>query len=162
MDLVTGLRNESRACLRKPHPPPKLTATYLGQTHFPRMSHEHAAFALCVDLLLRILDQKLPVIRIGKRARKTVVVACTDDITIFATIPTELRVISDAITSYEKSTGARLNTRKSKELPVGGWNTSTDPLIIPWPAEIKILGFTFASTIEHSMKKSWANEQARL
>ena len=121
------------------------------------MSHEHAAFALCVDPLLRILDQKLPGFRIGKRARKTVVVACTDDITVFATIPTELRVIRDAITSYEKATGARLSTRKSKELAVGGWNTSTDTLIIPWPAEIKIPGFTFASTIEHSMKKSWAN-----
>jgi len=45
---------------------------------------------------------------------------------------------------------------KSKAL-AGGWSTSTDTLNIPYHAEIKILGTTFASTIEHSMNKSWAN-----
>jgi len=69
-------------------------------------------FALCVAPLLRILNQKLPGIRIGKRARKTVVVAYADDITIFVTTPTDVPVISDAIQCYEKATGARLNTRK--------------------------------------------------
>jgi len=114
-------------------------------------------FALCVDPLLRILDQKLPGIRIGKRARKTVVVAYTDDITIFVTTPTDVPVINDAIQCYEKATTARLNTRKSKALAVGGWSTSTDRLNTPYHAEIKILGVTFASTIEQSMNKSWAN-----
>ena len=76
-------------------------------------------FALCVDPLLRILDQKLPGIRIGKQARKTVVVAYVGNITIFVTTPTDVPVISDAIKSYEKATGARLNTRKSKALAVG-------------------------------------------
>jgi len=47
-------------------------------------------FALCVDPLLRILDQKPPGIWNGKRARKTVVVAYTDHITIFVTMPTEI------------------------------------------------------------------------
>jgi len=85
-------------------------------------------FVLCVDLLLRILDQKLPGIRIGKRARKTVAVAYADDITIFVTTPTDIPVINDAIQCYDKVTGARLNTRKSKALAVRGWSTSTDTL----------------------------------
>jgi len=63
-------------------------------------------FAICVDPLLRILDQKLPGIRIGKRARKTVVVSYADDITIFVTTPTDVRVISDAIKSHQKSHGS--------------------------------------------------------
>ena len=63
---------------------------------------------------------------------------------------------SDVTKSYEKATRARLNTMKSKAL-AGGWSTSTDTLNIPYHAEIKILGTTFASTIEHSMNKSWAN-----
>jgi len=75
-------------------------------------------FALCVDPLLRILEQKLPGIHIGKRANKTVVVAYADDVTIFVTSPTDLPVIHDAIQCYEKATGARLNTRKSKALAV--------------------------------------------
>ena len=106
-------------------------------------------FALCVDPLLPILDQKLQVIRIGKRARKTVVVAYADDITILVTTPTDVPVISDAIKSYEKATGTRLNTRKSKALAVGEWTTFMDMLNIPYHAEIKILGVIFASTIEH-------------
>ena len=53
--------------------------------------------------------------------------------------------------------GARLNTRKSKVLTEGGWSTSTDRLNIPYHAEIKILGVTFAITIEYSMNKSWVN-----
>jgi len=110
-------------------------------------------FALCVDPLLRILDQKLPGIRIGKRARKTVVVVYADVVTT----PTDVPVISDAIQCYEKTTGVRLNTRKSKALAVEGWSTSTDTLNIQYHAEIKILGVNFASTIEHSMNESWAN-----
>ena len=50
-------------------------------------------FALCVDPLLLILDQKLQGIRIGKRARKTVVVVYTENIAIFVTTPTDLPVI---------------------------------------------------------------------
>ena len=77
-------------------------------------------FALCVDPLLRILEQKLPGIHIGNRANKTVVVAYADDVTIFVNSPTDLPVIHDAIQCYEKATGARLNTRKSKVLALGG------------------------------------------
>ena len=84
-------------------------------------------------------------------------VAYANDISIFVTRPTDVPVISDAIQCYEKATGAHLNTRKPKALSVGGWITSTDTLNIPYHAEIKILGVTFASTIEHSMNKSWAN-----
>jgi len=60
-------------------------------------------FTLCVNTLPRILDHKLPGIRIGKRARKTVVVAYADDITIFVTTPTDVPVISYAIQCYEKA-----------------------------------------------------------
>jgi len=56
-----------------------------------------------------------------------------------------------------KTTGVRLNTRKSKALAVGRWSTSTDTLSIPYQTEIKILGVLFASTIQHSMNKSWEN-----
>jgi hypothetical protein len=86
-----------------------------------------------------------------------VVVAYADDITIFVTTLTDVPVISDAIKSYEKVTGARLNTRKSKALAVGGWCTSTDMLDIPYHAEIKIQSVTFTSTIQHSMNKRWVN-----
>ena len=109
--------------------------------------------ALFLDPLLRILDQKLPGIRIRKRARNTVVVAYADDITIFVTTPTDIPIISDAIQCYEKVTRARLNTRKSNALAMGGMSTSTDALNIPYHAEIKFLSVTFGSTIVHAMNK---------
>jgi hypothetical protein len=51
--------------------------------------------------------------------------------------------------------------RKSKALAVGVWRTSTDRLNIYY-AEMKILGVTFASTIEHSRNKSWANVTGKM
>jgi hypothetical protein len=77
-------------------------------------------FSPCVVPLHRILEQKLRGIHIGKWANKTVVVAYADDVTIFVTSPTGLPVIHDALQCFEKATGARLKTRKSKALAVGG------------------------------------------
>jgi hypothetical protein len=57
-------------------------------------------FALCVDPLLRILEQKLPDIHIRKRANKSMVVAYADDVTIFVTSPTDLPVIHNATQCY--------------------------------------------------------------
>lgn len=108
-----------------------------------------------MDPLLCIMDQKLPDIGIGKRARKTVLVAYADDITVLVTTPTDIPIRSDAIHCYEEATGTRLNTPRSKPLAVGGWSTSTDTLNILYPFEIKILGVSFAKAIEQSMNKSW-------
>jgi len=77
-------------------------------------------YVMCPEPLLRILEQKLTRIRIGKRGPKSVEVAYADDITIFVTTPTDIPVIQEAIHCYEKATGARLNTRKSGALAVGG------------------------------------------
>jgi hypothetical protein len=42
-----------------------------------------ALYTLCLQQLLKYLEQKLPGVRIGRRARPTAVVAYTDDVTIF-------------------------------------------------------------------------------
>ena len=42
-------------------------------------------YNLCLHPLLRMLEQRLPGIKIGRRARPTPVVAYADDITIFVT-----------------------------------------------------------------------------
>jgi len=69
-------------------------------------------YTMCVDPLLRILEQKLTIVRIGKRVPKTVAVACADGITIFVTTPTGIPVMQEATHCYEKAAGARLNMRK--------------------------------------------------
>jgi len=73
------------------------------------------------------------------------------------TAPEDLPVILKAIRCYDRVTDACLNTMKSKALAVGGWSTTTNALDISYSPEIKILGFSFMSTVELSIKKSWAN-----
>ena len=80
--------------------------------------------------------------------------AYADDITIFVTTSTDIPVIQETIHCYEKATGERLKTRKSRELAVEGWSTNTNVLNISYQTEIKILGVTFTNTVEQSMNKS--------
>jgi hypothetical protein len=54
-------------------------------------------FVLCIDPLLGVLEQNLRGMRIGKRARKTVLVAYADDFTIFVTTAADLPVIQETI-----------------------------------------------------------------
>ena len=82
-------------------------------------------FALCLNPLLRILEQKLPGIRIGRQTHKTAVVAYVDDITPFVTAPADIPIIGGAIQCYERACGACLNTRRSKALALGAWDITT-------------------------------------
>ena len=47
MDLVTGFWNEWKACMRKPHPPSKLTATYLDQSRWTAQLDRDTPWACC-------------------------------------------------------------------------------------------------------------------
>jgi hypothetical protein len=127
-----------------------------------RMLLSMLLFALCLNPLLQILEQNLPGIRISRRARKTVVVAYADDITIFVTAPEDIPVMLEAIRCYEMATGACLNTRRSKALAVGGWNTTSNALDIPRYSEIRILGFSITSTVKQSANRSWVNITGRV
>jgi hypothetical protein len=76
-------------------------------------------FALSLNPLLHVLEQKLTGIRISRRSRKTAVVAYADDIIIFVTAPKDIPAIRDAIWSHERAKGAMLNIQKSKAMAVG-------------------------------------------
>jgi hypothetical protein len=69
-----------------------------------------------------MLENNLPGSQIGHRARRTAVVAYADDVTIFATSPTDFKTIYETIQVYEKASGARLNPKKSHALAIGKWN----------------------------------------
>ena len=70
-------------------------------------------FALCLNPLLKLLDQRLPGTRIGRRTR-TAVVAYADYITLFVTTAVDIAVFREAIRTYERANSASLNIRKSK------------------------------------------------
>jgi hypothetical protein len=111
-------------------------------------------FALCLNPLLHVLVEKLPGIRVGRRANKTAVVTYADDVTIFVTIPEDITIIGDAIWYYEIASEAHLNIGESKTTAVGTWNTTINIMDIPYYTDIKILGFSIA-IVEQSACKSW-------
>jgi len=83
------------------------------------------------------------------------------DVTLFVTVPLDIRIIREAIQCYERASGACLNTRKSKALAVGAWDNTTEVLDIPYYNEVQILGFSTASAVEMSAKTSWMKLIAR-
>jgi len=81
-------------------------------------------YAFCLNPLLKMLEEKLPVNQIGRRALRTSVVAYADDVTIVVKSPRDLPVMSDATRRYERVSGAYLNPRESKSLAIGGWSAT--------------------------------------
>jgi len=84
-----------------------------------------------------------------------------DKVTLFVTALADIPIIREAIQCYERASGAHLNTRKSKALPVGAWDNTTAVLDIPYYDKVQILGFSTASTVEKSAITSWTKLTAR-
>jgi len=77
-------------------------------------------YVLCLHPLLRTLEDNLPGIRLDRNTRSPPVVAYADDVTVLVTQPGDFAIIHEAVRCYEKATGAKLNSQKSKVLPTGG------------------------------------------
>jgi hypothetical protein len=64
--------------------------------------------------------------------------------------------VFSAIQLYEKATVDRLNPKNSKALAIGRWTAPATVFGIEFCTHVKILGVTFGTTIENSMKESSA------
>jgi len=64
-------------------------------------------------------------------------------------------MIKDIIHTFEKASGARLNSHKCKALAIAGWDATNTGLGIDFQPSIKILGITFTSTIARSALLCW-------
>ena len=114
-----------------------------------------AFYALCLHPFLRLLELKLPGIRIGCRSRPISVVDYANDVTLFVTSAADFTTIEEAIHLFKLVSGARLNPRKSKALAVGKWCTQDTFLGIAYHPSMTILGVTFWGTIK-AMRETWA------
>jgi hypothetical protein len=121
-----------------------------------------ALFALCLHPFLHFLGQNLPGIRIGRRSIPTVTVAYADDVTIFITSVADFATIAEAINMYERASGAKHNSRKSRALAVGGWCTEEWPFGVAYHPSKSIQGVTFWSTIEQTVNDSLARLTAKV
>jgi hypothetical protein len=89
-------------------------------------------------------------VRYQDRAWKRVGISCTyvDEVIIFLTSITDLQIVDEAIQMFEKASGARLNSKKSRALPIGRWKTFDTVRDIPYHPSQKILGVSFWNTIQ--------------
>jgi hypothetical protein len=65
-----------------------------------------------------LIDAKLRGIRIDHRKQKTAIIAYADDVTILLKSREEIQIVKDAITSYQKASGVKINLAKSKGLAI--------------------------------------------
>jgi hypothetical protein len=85
-----------------------------------------------------MLKQHLPGVRIGQDSEPVYVVTYTDDITVFLTSTADFSTVQEAIQQFQSASGARLNPRKSRALPIG-WS-APDIFGIPSRHHARILG----------------------
>jgi hypothetical protein len=102
-----------------------------------------------------MLERRLSGVRIGRGNRPVSVMDYADDVTVFQTSAAEIPAIEDSIHLFEKASGARLNLRKSKILPIGRWHTSDTIFGISCHPHVKILVVHFRSTIHKSITVTW-------
>jgi hypothetical protein len=112
-------------------------------------------YALCLHPLLQTLENTLSGIQIGRNKPIAPVIAYADDITVVVTKPGDYDKILQSIKIYEKETGARLNTKKSKALAIANWTAPAMALGIEFQNHITILGIKYTATIGATIKANW-------
>jgi hypothetical protein len=113
-------------------------------------------YALCLNPLLCMIDKVTKGIRVDARSARIAIVAYADDVNILLTTPDEVRAVQQAIESYQRASGARINLAKSKALAQGGWDTTTNVMGIQYRDELKILGIIFHRTTAQTIAHNWA------
>jgi hypothetical protein len=114
-------------------------------------------FALCIHPLLLTLHNTLPKIRIGGSSLHSPVVAYAVDVIVFVTRPGDFDVVKDAITTYERASGARMKPVKSRALPVGSWSHPPSIFGMGLQARVRILGLDFTTSTQRSAAENWDN-----
>jgi hypothetical protein len=119
-------------------------------------------YALCLNPFLTILADTLTGLQITPRGEKLAVVAYADDISIFISDPQDIPKIQSAIHTFTQASGARINIRKSKVLPLGTWDPTVNVLNIPYVHELRIMDITFGASTEHTQQRTWASVAAKV
>jgi hypothetical protein len=115
-----------------------------------------ALFTICFQHFLTMLKQRFPGVRIGRGSEPVSVIAYADDVTAFLTSVADFSTVQEAIQQFQRASGARLNPRKSRALPIGRWSAPKNILGIPCQHHVRILGFLFWGTLRQTVSASWA------
>ena len=112
-------------------------------------------FMICIDPLLRRLEERLKGISLNRGTGRIAVIAYADDVTVILTDPAEIHVVDRVIQEYEQASGARLNRRKSAALACGSWERTGGLMGIDYKDAIRILGILFTNESNLTCRKNW-------
>jgi hypothetical protein len=111
-------------------------------------------YTLGLHPFLRLLEQQLPGICVG-RSTPVSVVAYADDVTLFLTSAADFQIVENALRLFERASGARVNSQKSTFLQVGPWRTFDTIRGIEYRHKVKILGMSIGSSTQQSVIDTW-------
>jgi len=114
-------------------------------------------FAICLNPLIHTLEEVLTDIKIGRRRTRITAVAYAGDVTVFLTLPADVRNLQEVLRAYEEATGAKISIQKSRAIAIGSWDASNKILDIPYYTGIKTLGFHFTDRVNVANKVNWYN-----
>jgi hypothetical protein len=97
----------------------------------------------------------VPDIRIGRQSQYSPVLAFADDVIIFITRPCDFQIVKQAITIFEKASGAKMNATKSQALSVGRWTHPPSLLGMGLQTQARILGVDFQASTHSAAIDNW-------
>jgi hypothetical protein len=102
--------------------------------------------------LLVSLERQLPGLFVARSRSISQIIAYLYDVTVLIEQPA---VLHRAVETCENATGAILNTRKSKVLPLATWKSHDTFRQITVRAELRVLRIMFGKSISLNIQFSW-------
>ena len=113
-------------------------------------------YALSLEPLLQILTRSLSGLPLN--GSKLIARAYADDLNVVVTSDDEMSYLNTMLKSHETLTGAQVNFKKSKILPLGNWNGPAYTLNMPIVTSMKILGIHFSANWINMLEKNWTEK----
>ena len=121
-------------------------------------------YVLCVEVLackIRASENIKGFLLPGARGLQFKVAQYADDTTAIVKDYRSLVCLFEAISLYERGTGAKLNLSKTKAMWLGAWkNCRDEPLGLTWVRKVKILGVVFG--VENTERENWEPRLSKL
>ena len=121
-------------------------------------------YVLCVEVLackIRASDDIKGFLLPGASGLQFKVAQYADDTTAIVKDYRSLVSLFEAISFYERGTGAKLNRSKTKAMWLGSWKDCQDePLGLTWVRKVKILGVVFG--VDNTERDNWEPRLSKL
>jgi hypothetical protein len=81
-------------------------------------------FTLCLNTLIRMIDDNIPGVQTGNHSKRAAVIAYADNVTVILRSPAEVPIVQEALRCYGAASVAKLNIKKSAAMALGPWDTT--------------------------------------